>query len=491
MSIAALIIVFFHFVVPLTALRTRMNVIKSSWSQRHSINMIQSDSNDYSALLLKLESQVKSRPLPSKQVEKKKKENTETEKKTEKKTEVKRSEPEVEPSFDKAPVLQPPVLEAPAVTTTTSIQVDPPAASSAVQSVPEIGFQVPLVLAGLGLVGAVTAFLSNQAKEAERQKLEAAETKRREEEALARAVAEAKRKAEEEEAAKAKAVAEAKRKAEETARKLQELEEIRVSAIKQREQEELGRLEYKTKLAATRDAQLKARTEAQRKAAEESAARAKARPAPVPTATKSQPAPASVATPATTSATATASAAPAVADTKAPVDESAMISKAAALVSKVSITKMREAIDRRLPGALDPKRVLGLQDAVISVVEAYYVSEKKDWDATLAAIERDFASEASASAKWVQVAATTAAGFTDAKLKELIKSYGGQEALHKKKKGVDSENGSRSNIGKESYVSALIESMRRDPVIENDYEKLAKILQSVATDVVTKKGFGK
>lgn len=76
------------------------------------------------------------------------------------------------------------------------------------------------------------------------------------------------------------------------------------------------------------------------------------------------------------------------------------------------------------------------------------------------------------------------------RLKDLIKVYGGQEALPKKKKGGDSESGARNTIGREVYVSRLIEAMRRDPVIENDYEKLAKTLQSVANDGAVKKGFG-
>lgn len=56
---------------------------------------------------------------------------------------------------------------------------------------------------------------------------------------------------------------------------------------------------------------------------------------------------------------------------------------------------MRVAIERRLPGALDPNKKLSLQDAVVSVVEAYFVTEKNNWDATIAAIEKDFSADVS------------------------------------------------------------------------------------------------
>jgi hypothetical protein len=77
------------------------------------------------------------------------------------------------------------------------------------------------------------------------------------------------------------------------------------------------------------------------------------------------------------------------------------------------------------------------------------------------------------------------------RLKELIKRYGSQSAIPKRKKrGSNDEEVDDSKPTKGTYISNLIDVMRQNELFANDYQKVAVALQEELLAVKNKKGFG-
>jgi hypothetical protein len=73
------------------------------------------------------------------------------------------------------------------------------------------------------------------------------------------------------------------------------------------------------------------------------------------------------------------------------------------------------------------------------------------------------------------------------RLKDLLKSYGGPEAMPKRPSGSDVASQDRPK--KADYLTALIDLLRLQN--GNDYQKVTNILRADAEVIVKKKGFGK
>lgn len=73
---------------------------------------------------------------------------------------------------------------------------------------------------------------------------------------------------------------------------------------------------------------------------------------------------------------------------------------------------------------------------------------------------------------------------SESRIKELIKSYGGPDALPRRKRG------SEEKLQKSDYIGALLDAARFSDAFKNDYAKIADMLQSERVAAKGKKGFG-
>lgn len=160
------------------------------------------------------------------------------------------------------------------------------------------------------------------------------------------------------------------------------------------------------------------------------------------------------------------------------------------LLAKAPVSSLRSLITKHQPKLLPPQaQASDLESNIKSCMEALW-SATGNWTAFLSLLHKEMDPIAAESNQWMRSAVTAANELTEARIKELIKSKGGGRVSLPRPKAKKGENGGKeAGLSKTDYLTVLVDLLRQQE--ENDYKKVALMLQKENQTAGKKKGFGK
>jgi hypothetical protein len=163
------------------------------------------------------------------------------------------------------------------------------------------------------------------------------------------------------------------------------------------------------------------------------------------------------------------------------------------LIAKAPVSKLRSIVSARKAELLPPAGT-GLEATVKAALESYWLSTGCDWSSMTTAIKAEMEPIATEASAWMRLSVTTANELSESRIKDLIKSRGGGRVQISRPKAsragkVDSDENvkGKSSLTKADYVTVLVDLLRSQE--ENDYSRVAKLLQAETTTAGKKKGF--
>jgi len=163
------------------------------------------------------------------------------------------------------------------------------------------------------------------------------------------------------------------------------------------------------------------------------------------------------------------------------------------LIAKAPVSKLRSIVSTRRAELLPPAGT-GLEATVKTTLESYWLSTGCDWSSMTTAIKTEMEPIAAEASAWMRLSVTTANELSEARIKDLIKTRGGGRVQISRPKvsragKVDSDENikGKSSFTKADYITVLVDLLRSQE--ENDYGRVAKLLQAETTTAGKKKGF--
>mmetsp|Transcript_16547 Transcript_16547/g.15889 ORF Transcript_16547/g.15889 Transcript_16547/m.15889 type:complete len:333 (+) Transcript_16547:86-1084(+) len=159
------------------------------------------------------------------------------------------------------------------------------------------------------------------------------------------------------------------------------------------------------------------------------------------------------------------------------------------MLAKAPLPILRKLITKYQPSLLPPSDTvkLKLEDTVLQIhlnagLEALWSASGGDWEKLMKTVHQELGQQVLETSAYMRIAVESANDLSESKLKALIKLHGGMDAMPRMKVG------STEAMDKTAYVAAIVDVLRQNN--ENDYGKVAPILQKELTKGNGKKGFG-
>jgi hypothetical protein len=128
-----------------------------------------------------------------------------------------------------------------------------------------------------------------------------------------------------------------------------------------------------------------------------------------------------------------------------------------------------------------------LEAHVRMVLDAVWSKSNGSWDNLLAIIKSESLEiDGEYNNNWMRTAVKLANDLSEAKIKDIIKLYGTQASLPKKKKSGGGEGKEEEKVTKNTYITSLLEVLKAKH--GNDFQKVTEFLQD-EIGKSSKKGF--